>query len=166
MLTKVSARHVFPTLCLVCVLSACWSGVLAYTHDSGEFDPSINGAWYSCGNDKATSAGTNDGRGPTWDPGWDFRGIFRFDERCANCADTNHGKNVVHHLYRRDGSQWGTRTWSQCGCSGNSWYTVANDAWWGDSDRVWRVKFDAYNDTAYPNCYSGYNAVSMGKGHC
>jgi hypothetical protein len=80
---------------------------------------------------------------------------------CSNNGDR--GKDVKHHVRRVDGSDYQVVTFTQCGRYG--WYNLFGDTNWnGDGDRFSRVYFYAYTDTAYPNCQSGYNAVSAGKG--
>ncbi|HOX55287.1 MAG TPA: immunoglobulin domain-containing protein [Candidatus Paceibacterota bacterium] len=134
----------------------------AWTHDTGEVDPELGGSWYACGTAYATAAGTDSGKYARWYPAWDFRGRFRMDIRVP-CATNDRGKDVKHHVRRVDGTEYQAVTFTQCGRSG--WYNLFPDTNWnGDADRYSRVYFYAFNDTVYPNCYSGYNAVTAGEG--
>ncbi len=139
------------------------SGVaMAWTHDTGEAQVVTGGSWYACGTSYATYAGTNDGRYARWYPAWDFRGRFKFDIQVP-CATNDRGKDVKHHVRRTDGTEYQAVTFTQCGRSG--WYNLFGDTNWnGDVDRYSRVYFYAYADTVSPNCYTGYNAVTAGKG--
>ena len=152
------------TLCAAAMLvGLLTSGVaLAWTHDTSEAQVVTGGSWYACGGSYATSANVNDSRYARWYPAWDFRGRFRMDMQVP-CATNDRGKNVVHHVRRVDGSDYQTVTFTQCDRSG--WYNLFGDTNWnGDADRYSRVYFYAYTDTAYPNCYTGYNAVTAGRG--
>ncbi len=139
--------------------------VLAWTHDTGDFRET-SGSWYTCSGGQdglATAANVNDSRFARWYPGWDFRGRFRMDMQVPCSNEGDRGKNVKHHVRRVDGSDYQVVTFTQCGRLG--WYNLFGDTNWnGDGDRFSRVYFYAYTDTEYPNCQSGYNAVSAGKG--
>lgn len=162
-----ASRHYGRLLCvsaIACtILHFGQVAAFAWTHDTGEVLPDYGGSWYACGTAKATSANVNDSRYARWYPAWDFRGRFRFDIRVP-CATNDRGKNVLHHVRRTDGTEYQSVTFSQCGLSG--WYNLFGDTNWnGDGDRYSRVYFYPYADTAYPNCYTGYNAVTAGQGH-
>jgi len=112
-----------------------------WTHDTGEFNPSLEGTWspaLNCGGaDYWYTGRLSDTRDAWWDAGWDFRGRYAFDFLILACQGGWRGV-PKYRCYRRDGSEILARGVNQC--DQNGWWNFWTGNFNGNSDRFWRFR--------------------------